>query len=75
MICKLMNFNFEESIVLSPENFGQDSSYFLNSSKIRSEVLWNDKVSLEKGIKETIRWGEKNWNILSKLPDYYKHTI
>jgi len=30
---------------------------------------------LEDGIKETIRWVELNWNILSKLPDYYKHTI
>ena len=50
MICEIMKYDFEKSINKINENYGQDSIYSLDSSKLRNELKWTDKISLEKGI-------------------------
>ena len=57
------------------ENYGQDSIYSLDSSKLRNELNWCDKISLEEGIIETINWINDNWITISKLPHDYIHKI
>jgi len=73
MICLMMNVSFENSVELITKNYGQDSKYSINSKKIRTELGWKPKISLEEGIQETIDWIEKNWKVISKMPLEYIH--
>mgnify|MGYP001314221788 CR=1 FL=1 len=75
MICDIMSYDFENSVNRINENFGQDSMYSLNSDKLRIRLNWEDKISLENGIEETIKWINDDWDIISKLPHNYIHKI
>ena len=72
-ICEMMGCEFEESVKLINQNFGQDSNFSLSSRKTREQIGWRQSVSLEEGIQETIIWIEKNWNKISKMPLEYVH--
>ena len=75
IICKMMDYEFEESVNLIDQNFGQDGKFSLSSRKIREEIGWNQSVSLEEGIQEMIIWIEKNWNKISQMPLEYVHLV
>jgi len=45
----------------------------LDSSKIRQELDWSDKIKLEEGLKETLDWVDKNLDVLQTLPADYIH--
>ena len=71
----MMGCDFMSSVKLITENYGQDTLYSLNSDKIRSETAWSEKISFEEGINETIKWISDNWEIISKMPHEYIHSI
>ena len=73
MVCEMMNRNFDNSIELIDQNFGQDSKFSISSEKMEKQFGWKPKISLEKGIEETIYWIENNWSIISKMPHEYIH--
>ena len=73
IICGMMNCDFENSVKLISENFGQDAMYSLNSDKIRTQLGWKSEVSLEVGIQEVITWIEDNWDIVCRMPLDYIH--
>ena len=73
LICNLMNQDFENSIKRVSNNFGQDENYKINSSKIKNELGWSAKITLEDGIQETIKWLENNWKEINKLSHEYNH--
>mgnify|MGYP000751171649 CR=1 FL=1 len=73
LICDLMGFNFLESVNLIKENYGQDSLYSLDASKAKHEFGWQQSITLENGIRETIDWIESNWEYISKTPFDYIH--
>ena len=74
-ICNIMDYDFESSVNLIAENYGQDSAFILNSDKLRQKTNWKEKMSLEKGIKGTIKWIEDNWSTIIKMPREYIHKI
>ncbi len=39
---------------------GHDRRYLLDSSKLRSELGWNDEIAFEQGLEETVRWYADN---------------
>ena len=55
------------------QNFGQDSKYSLSSSKVRLELNWKPRISLQVGIEEMITWVDNNWSEISKMPLEYIH--
>ncbi len=55
MICKRMNVAFEDHVEIVGERLGKDAAYRLDSSKLRSELGWQDRISLEDGIDQTTR--------------------
>ena len=58
---------------LITDNYGQDSKFSISSKKIRSQLGWEPKISLEEGIQETIDWIELNWKTISGMPLEYIH--
>ena len=73
IICRMMNCDFESSVQLTSENFGQDAMYSLNSDKIRTQLRWAPEISLEEGIQEMITWIEDNWDTIRNMPLEYIH--
>lgn len=75
LICKMMGYDFEKSIEITTEDFGQDAIYSLNCTKSKKELKWNQKISLKKGIEEMINWIEENWEEIQQQSLDYIHKI
>ena len=52
---------------------GQDSKYIIDSSKVRNELGWVEKIDLDKGIDKVITWVETFYEELVNLPQEYIH--
>jgi dTDP-glucose 4,6-dehydratase len=63
----------EAGIVHLPERDGKDQTYQLDSSKIRSELGWTDKVSLLNGLEQVHHWVVDNLPLLRGMPKHYSH--
>ncbi len=72
-ICEMMNHDLQTSVELIDQNFGQDSKYSISSSKLRQELNWSPKITLQTGIEEMINWIDSNWSEISKMPLEYIH--
>jgi len=73
MICERLGVRFEDHVEVGPERPGKDSAYRLDSSKIRGELGWRDRVSLEQGLDETIAWVDRFLPELENQPMQYVH--
>lgn len=64
---------FEIENFAAPDRLGKDAGYFLDSSKLRSELGWNPVTSLEDGLEETKDWVDRNIELFSNLSWEYAH--
>jgi dTDP-glucose 4,6-dehydratase len=58
---------------VGPERPGKDAAYMLDSSKLRTQLGWTDKVPLGEGIDDTIAWAKRFSSELTRLPIRYEH--
>jgi dTDP-glucose 4,6-dehydratase len=65
--------NFDDCVEIGPERPGKDTAYTLDSFKIRTELGWQDRISLEGGIADTIDWLKRFEPALKNLPMKYVH--
>lgn len=72
-ICRRMDVQFEKCVDVVSERMGKDAAYLLDSSKIRNELGWQDRISLEQGIEETIAWVNRYFETLKNMPLDYIH--
>ncbi len=72
-ICNLMGHDFESSVEIVDQNFGQDSRYSISSTKLINELNWKTNETLLGGIEEMISWIDSNWSIISNMPLEYIH--
>lgn len=72
-ICELLDIRFEELTEAVDDRLGKDQAYMLDSTKIRSELGWQDKVSIADGLKSTLAWVDANLATLKSLPTDYVH--
>ena len=72
-ICELTNANFSELVEVSEDRLGKDQAYLLDSSKLRENFAWQDKINLEQGLIDTLSWVDNNIEILKSLPADYIH--
>ena len=72
-ICELTNANFSELVEVSEDRLGKDQAYLLNSTKLRENFTWQDKINLEQGLIDTLSWVDNNIEILKSLPADYIH--
>ncbi len=73
LICDKVNHDFENSVILLPENKWRDPNYDLDSTKARTELNWRPNVKFAEGLKETISWINDNWGEIKLLPTEYIH--
>lgn len=62
-----MGKRFDEVVEMAPDRLGQDSQYLIDSTKIRQELGWKPRISLEEGLGETISWSKKYLDELKPL--------
>lgn len=73
LICERLGKSFSNCVEVVGERLGKDSTYRLNSSKLRSSFGWSDSISLEDGVTRTIEWMQDNLTALVEQPIDYIH--
>ncbi|WJG10587.1 GDP-mannose 4,6-dehydratase [Aliiglaciecola sp. LCG003] len=73
LICQKMQRDIHQVCEISADRPGKDAAYLLDSSKVRNEFAWHDKISLEQGIEQTIDWAKLNFEQLKSMPLDYIH--
>lgn len=73
LIAKRLNVDFGKHVDVVGERLGKDAAYLLDSTKARETLGWQDQISLEQGIEETIAWVRDNLDVLKQLPFDYIH--
>jgi dTDP-glucose 4,6-dehydratase len=68
-----MDVDPNEQIEVVGERPGKDTSYKLDSTKIREELGWQDTISLDQGIEDTIGWAESFKDTLTSVNPNYVH--
>ena len=72
IICKLKKTKYQEIVKKTKDRFGKDNIYKLNSDYTKKKLNWTSKVSLEKGIKETIKFYDIHYKYLSNRSMNFK---
>lgn len=57
----------------SPDRLGKDAGYFLDATKLRTELGWSPAISLEDGLLETKAWVDKHANMFADMTWDYVH--
>lgn len=73
MICKKMGVQFDDVVEVVGERPGKDAAYLLDSTKAKSKLNWQDNITLEQGIDETISWVNDNLNEIKNQKSKYVH--
>lgn len=73
LVARKLGMEMSDLVELSPERPGKDFAYKLSSEKIRNELDWDDSITLEDGISDTIDWARENLNSLSNNSTEYEH--
>jgi len=73
LICDSMGARFEDSVEDVDDRLGKDAAYRLDSTKVRSELGWTDRIGLEDGLDDTIRWVDRFLDDLQSQPFDYIH--
>lgn len=72
-ICIKLNVRFEDHVEVVGERMGKDSAYHLDSTKLRTELGWEDHFNLDQGLDESIAWVRTNFEALKAQPYDYIH--
>jgi dTDP-glucose 4,6-dehydratase len=73
MICERMGSSFDECVEVVGDRPGKDAAYLLDSTRCRTELGWQDNVSLESGVDEVIAWARQWIGEIKKHPLTYIH--
>lgn len=72
-ICLLTSTSFDDLVEISEDRLGKDQAYLLDSEKLRKELGWGDRISLDEGLEDTLQWIDKNIGQLKNHPQDYVH--
>lgn len=73
LVCDRMGVSFGDVVDIAEDRPGKDAAYLLDSSNARDSIGWNDMISLEEGVDETIEWVSNNLETLKDMPSAYIH--
>ena len=72
-ICDRLGVDFEQAVDIVDDRLGKDAAYLLDSTKLRTELMWCDTIGLEKGIERTVTWAQRYHEALLHEPMDYIH--
>jgi dTDP-glucose 4,6-dehydratase len=72
-IASLTKVQFSDLAEVTGDRLGKDQAYLLESKKLREELGWVDKISLDAGLQGTLSWVDKNLDILKTQNADYIH--
>ena len=56
---KALGIPFEKLCTVTEDRLGQDSRYWLDSSRIKNAVGWEPQIGWDEGLAEMVAWGKK----------------
>ncbi len=71
IIANMMGSSLSEVADIAPERVGQDSCYWLDSTKIK-ELGWKQTIGLADGFKRMVKWVQKYPELLT-MDQGYEH--
>ena len=72
-ICATMKVAQKDFVEPVDERPGKDAAYMLDSGRIRAELGWEDKISMDAGIDGVIKWMDEHWADLERKSLDYEH--
>ena len=69
-ICHKLEVRFDDHVEIAGERLGKDSAYHLASTKLRTELGWQDRIGLDEGLDECIAWVRSHLDELKTQPSY-----
>lgn len=72
-LCGKLEARFEDSVEIVGDRIGKDAAYLLDSTKLRDDLDWNDRISLDQGLDDCIAWVRGNLDTLRTQPIDYIH--
>ncbi len=66
-----MNMPFEELCEMTPDRLGQDSRYWLDSSRIKKDLGWEAEIGWDEGLAEVVEWANRYADELKSWPTDY----
>jgi dTDP-glucose 4,6-dehydratase len=60
-------------VATTPDRLGKDAGYFLDSSRLRTELGWSPEVQLDEGLATVAKWAKDNLDQLGSMPLEYTH--
>lgn len=73
-MCELNGKTLDEAVEMAPARPGHDSAYILDAGKIKAELKWLPKISLDKGLGEVNSWVDQYWRQIKKESLEYVHN-
>src|SRR3974390_7278 len=68
---KALGMPFEQLCTVTADRLGQDSRYWLDSSRIKKDVGWEPQISWDKGLAEMVAWGKRYLPQIRDCPTDY----
>lgn len=72
-ICARLQADFDASVEITGERLGKDAAYMLDSTRLRTELGWCDRIGLDQGLDECVAWVDANLEALRGMPLDYVH--
>lgn len=72
-LCEKLGIAFDDAVEVAEERPGKDAAYQLDSGKLRRELGWTERISLDAGLDDCIAWVKGNLEVLGRQPLDYVH--
>ena len=73
MVCREMGADFDTVVNVTDDRPGKDAAYLLDSTKARTTLGWEPRISLEDGVRQTIDWLTTQFDELQSQEFNYIH--
>jgi len=68
---KALGMPFEQLCTVTADRLGQDSRYWLDSSRIKKDVGWEPQIGWDAGLAEMVEWGKRYFSLIRDWPTDY----
>jgi dTDP-glucose 4,6-dehydratase len=66
-----LDMPFDQLCATTPDRLGQDSRYWLDSTRIRRDVGWQAEIGWQEGLGEMVEWGRRYIDEIRTWPTDY----